>query len=225
MNVRFADQEFIPAGSPLEEVDRVMAKHRSWDAVVNLGILPPDDVGGGALAIQHKSISDWFQWQVAHLTGGAITADTDPFDIRTKICMVESLLQASVDKGETEDTVPGYPLKHTFADGVYVREISIPAGHMVVGKIHRHEHLNFISKGRVTVITEQGGVEELVAPVTMISPPGVKRLLFTHEDTVWTTVHVTNERDLDKIEEQVIAKKFTDMGLEQPDLNTTRRLT
>ena len=222
---RFADQEFIPVGASVEEIDKAIERSRTWGAVVNLGIEPAQDIGGGTLAIQHRGISEWFQWQVAHLTGGPVTADTDPFDIRTKICMVEALLQKSIDGGETSDTVPGYPLKHTFADGVYVREISIPAGHMVVGKIHRHEHLNFISKGRVTVITEQGGVEELVAPVTMISPPGVKRLLFTHEDTVWTTVHVTNERDLDKIEEQVIAKKFTDMGLEQPDLNSTRRLT
>ena len=222
---RFEDQGFIPAGSPVEQVDRELERCRSWDAVVNLGVAPPQDVGGRSLAIQHKSITEWFQWQVAHLTGGPVTANTDPLEIRAKICKVEALLQKSVDSGETTDTAPGYPVKHRFADGVYVREISIPAGHMVVGKIHRHEHLNFISKGRVTVITEHGGVEELIAPVTMISPPGVKRLLFTHEDTVWTTVHVTKERDLDKIEEQVIAKKFTDMGLEQPDLNFSRRLT
>lgn len=163
-----------------------------------------------------KNISNWFQSVVAEKTGGAITPSSTPMEIRTKICEIEAQLKDAVDRGEVEDTSYDYPLKHTFTDGAYVREMSIPAGHFIVGKIHRHEHLNFISKGRVTVITEEGGVEEIVAPATIISPAGVKRLLFTHEDTVWTVVHVTQEKDLQKIEDTCIAKTYTDMGWEQP---------
>lgn len=163
-----------------------------------------------------KNISNWFQKVVAEKTGGPITESSTPFEIRTKICEIEAQLKESVDKGEVVDTSYDYPLKHTFTDGAYVREMTIPAGHFIVGKIHRHEHLNFISKGRVTVITEEGGIEEIVAPATIISPAGVKRLLFTHEETVWTVVHVTNEKELDKIEDTCIAKTYTDMGWEQP---------
>jgi len=163
-----------------------------------------------------KSISNWFQMVVAEKTGSAITKGMTPFEIRTKICEIEEQLKESVERGEVEDTSYDYPLKHTFTDGAYIREMTIPAGHFIVGKIHRHEHLNFISRGRVTVITEEGGVEEIVAPATIISPAGVKRLLFTHEDTVWTVVHVTPEKDLNKIEDSCIAKTYTDMGWEQP---------
>lgn len=113
-------------------------------------------------------------------------------------------------------TVPGVfygdsencPLKHTFAPGVYVREILIPRGMFVVGKIHKHAHPNFLMKGEVTVITESGGRERLKAPLSMISPPGTKRVVFAHEDTVWITIHPTGETDLAKIEEHVIAKSF-----------------
>lgn len=100
------------------------------------------------------------------------------------------------------------PLKHTFAPGVYVREIEIPAKTIVVGKIHKHEHPNFLMKGRVSVFTESGGVEELEAPLSMISPAGTKRVVYAHEDTVWITVHVTESQDLEEIEEQVIAKTY-----------------
>lgn len=100
------------------------------------------------------------------------------------------------------------PLTHEFADGVYVRTIFIPKGMIIVGKIHRHSHPNFLLKGDVSVVTESGGIQRIKAPMAMISPAGTKRVVFTHEDTVWTTVHVTEETDLAKIEEVVIAKSF-----------------
>lgn len=99
------------------------------------------------------------------------------------------------------------PLTHTFADGVYVREIFIPAGVLLVGKIHKHSHANFISKGRVSVRT-QDGVEELIGPCTMVSEAGTKRIVYTHEDTVWTTIHVTNKTDLAEIEAEIIVEDF-----------------
>lgn len=99
------------------------------------------------------------------------------------------------------------PVKHHFAPGLYAREIFIPAGHVVVGKIHRHAHVNTISKGRVVVATEFG-THELVAPVTFVSQPGTKRAVVAQEDTIWTTYHPTNETDLEKIEEHVIAPSF-----------------
>ena len=37
------------------------------------------------------------------------------------------------------------PLKHAFTTGIYSREIFLPKDSIVVGKIHRHDHLNFIS--------------------------------------------------------------------------------
>ena len=108
------------------------------------------------------------------------------------------------------------PLKHTFADGIYVREIFMPAGTVCVGKIHRHEHPNFLMKGRVTVVTEDGGLQELSAPMAIISPAGTQRAVYVHEDTTWITVHRNpdNETDIDKIEEFVIAKSYDEL----PDL-------
>lgn len=102
------------------------------------------------------------------------------------------------------------PLKHTFAEGVYVREIFIPKGCVLTGKIHKHSHPNFLMRGEVVVVTENGGREHLKAPLSMISAPGTKRAIVALEDTVWITVHVTEETDLEKIEEYVIAKDYDD---------------
>lgn len=100
------------------------------------------------------------------------------------------------------------PLQHVFAPGAYARTIFIPAGSVIVGKIHKHQHLNILSMGHVTVFTEGGGEEDLQGPLTMVSPAGTKRAVYAHTDTVWTTIHLTNETDLAKIEEHVIAKTY-----------------
>ena len=102
------------------------------------------------------------------------------------------------------------PLKHSFSDGIYVREITIPAGMVIVGKIHKHDHPNFLLKGEVIVITEDGGKEEIIAPCSMISKPGTKRALYAKTELVWTTVHLnpTNTQDLDELEKEIIAPSY-----------------
>jgi len=100
------------------------------------------------------------------------------------------------------------PLTHTFAEGIYVREIFIPAGTVIVGKIHKHAHPNFLLRGTVIVITEEGGSECLIAPLSLISPAGTKRVVMALEDTVWVTVHATTLTDPQAIEAEIIAKNY-----------------
>jgi hypothetical protein len=98
------------------------------------------------------------------------------------------------------------PLKHYFAPGVYLREIFMPAKTIVIGKIHKTEHFNIIQKGEVSLIGADGSREVLKGPCTFVSKAGVQKVLYIHEDTVWSTVHLTDERDLEKLEEQLIEK-------------------
>lgn len=111
------------------------------------------------------------------------------------------------------------PLHHVFAPGAYARTIYIPKGTVVVGKIHKHQHLNVLSQGVVSVLTETGGVERFTGPLTMVSPPGTKRAVYAETDVVWTTIHLTNETDLGRIEDEVIAKTYEEyeqFSLTQP---------
>lgn len=129
-------------------------------------------------------------------------------DRREQILNLESAL--SKMPGAVIGDSDAMPLKHSFADGMYVREIFIPKGFVLTGKIHRHSHPNFLMSGEVIVVTENGGRERLKGPLSMISSPGTKRAIVALEDTVWITVHATNETDLEKIEDYVIAKSYDD---------------
>lgn len=92
---------------------------------------------------------------------------------------------------------------HYFADGLYGREITIPAGTVLTGKIHKAAHLNFLMRGEITVWTEQG-MRRLVGPQVIVSQPGAKRVGLAHTDTVWITVHASKETELDKLEAELI---------------------
>jgi hypothetical protein len=102
------------------------------------------------------------------------------------------------------------PVRHIFAPGCYAREMTLPEGSCIIGKIHRHAHINIISAGHVRVATDEG-VLEFRAPYTFVSQPGTKRVVLALENTIWTTIHPTEETDLGKIEEQVIAPSYMDL--------------
>ena len=108
------------------------------------------------------------------------------------------------------------PLTHRFTPGLYVREIFMPKGTLVTSKIHKTRHPYVISMGVVSVWTEADGVKNLAAPHTGITEPGTRRLIYVHEDCIWTTFHPTNETDIDKIEEQIIEKHENPLLAEMP---------
>ena len=101
------------------------------------------------------------------------------------------------------------PLKHTFADGYYIREVNMPAGQIIITKIHKEEHPFFLMEGECSILTEHGP-KKIKAPYYDITKAGTKRIIYIHSDSKWVTVHATDLKDIDKIEEKVIAKDFND---------------
>lgn len=97
------------------------------------------------------------------------------------------------------------PVTHHFSQGVYARQILIPKGTVLTGKIHKYPQLNICSKGELSVLTEDG-VKRVGAGFHVVSPAGTKRIAYAHEDTIWTTIHGTEENDLEIIESYFIAQ-------------------
>ena len=83
------------------------------------------------------------------------------------------------------------PPRHTFAQGLYAREVTLPEGSTAIGFRHAQEHICIISKGRVQVVTEDG-VQEIAAPATLVVPAGRKNCVHALEETVWTTIHASD---------------------------------
>lgn len=103
------------------------------------------------------------------------------------------------------------PIDHFFMDGVYVREMKMYKGTAVVGAIHKHLHMCFLLKGHLTVASKIG-VREYIAPCFIIAEPGEKRVLYSHEDSLWYNVHKNPDglqiKDIIELEKQIIAVSY-----------------
>jgi hypothetical protein len=112
---------------------------------------------------------------------------------------------------------PCLPIRNIFSNGIYVREIRIPAGMFVMGRIHRQEHPNILVQGSVIVLTEEG-VKRLDAPLHMLSPAGTKRFLYTLTDTIWTTIHRCEATTQEEAEEECVADTYEELDLQYREL-------
>lgn len=131
-------------------------------------------------------------------------------------------MQQMIVDGKMRSVMDECTLTHYFApiDPVYgccayARQIFLPKGSLVVGKIHKHQHLNFIMQGKVSVNTEFGK-KYFEAPCIFVSEIGLKRAVYAEEDSIWVTIHLTKyngEEHLEKIEDEVIAKTYDELGL------------
>jgi hypothetical protein len=144
---------------------------------------------------------------VAGLTVTGGTSLSSNLEIKEAVLSLEEAIVREFGRGNPDEIAP---VNHYHCEGNYAREIFIPKGVCIVGKLHRHEHINVISKGECLVVTEEGR-EVLTAPLTFISKPGIKRAVYGIEDTVWTTVHPTEATDLKEIENEVIAPSYDDL--------------
>jgi hypothetical protein len=95
------------------------------------------------------------------------------------------------------------PVKHTFTPGIYAREIYMPAGVFLTTVMHMTEHPFVVSAGEVSVWTPSSGLQRIKAPFSGVTKPGTRRLLYIHEDTIWTTFHATDLTDPREIIESV----------------------
>lgn len=97
------------------------------------------------------------------------------------------------------------PTRHHFSQDIYVREIFMPAGSVVVGKVHATRHLNIILSGECTIWTVHGRINGR-AGMIFESLPGVQKALHMITDVTFLTVHYNpdNLRDMDQLEGKYI---------------------
>lgn len=97
------------------------------------------------------------------------------------------------------------PTRHHFGPGVYMREMTVPKGVTATGAVHKTEHLTIVVGH--CLLTTDDGVVEFAGYHVISSKPGAKRAIYALEETIVTTVHPTEETDLDKLCELLTESK------------------
>ena len=78
-------------------------------------------------------------------------------------------------------------------------------GQIVLGAEHKHTHIWFLLKGKVT-IKESGETLDHIAPCYTISKPGAQRVIYAHEESVFINIHKNpdNIKNIKELEKQIV---------------------
>jgi hypothetical protein len=93
--------------------------------------------------------------------------------------------------------------KHHFGPGLYIKEVTMPAGSVIVGKHHKVEHLCNMMSGRMIIVNPDGSRHELVAPMTFVAEPG-RKVAYIIETVVFQNIYSTDETDIQKLEDMYV---------------------
>lgn len=109
---------------------------------------------------------------------------------------------------EFQDRLKEYPqadvtVRHHFSDGMYAREMFMPAQTCVVGAKHKTRHFYSVLHGECSVVSVHER-EDITGPFLGETLPGTKRVIYAHSDCTWITFHPTELTDIDELEQALV---------------------
>ena len=122
-------------------------------------------------------------------------------EITKQIQSIEDLMMA-LPTATTE-----FDVEHYQIDGVYVRSLFIPAGMVLTGKIHNHEHIAILAQGTIRVHNGEE-YKEISAPHICIEKAGIKRIGYALTDCTFINVIRTDLTDIADIENEAVSTTF-----------------
>jgi quercetin dioxygenase-like cupin family protein len=93
---------------------------------------------------------------------------------------------------------------HHFSDGLYAKQMSIPAGAIACQHKHEYDHLSVLAQGKVRVLFDEGKFEVFEAPACINIRKGINHTILALEDSTWFCIHHTFETDMNKIDNVLI---------------------
>jgi len=112
---------------------------------------------------------------------------------------IEKLQAEMTNMPQVEDMVT----EHYFNGGMYCRKLFRKAGTLIVGKVHKQDHLFICAAGEIIAWSEKG-MRKLLPGDIIESKAGTKRVTLALTDAIGITVHKTDKTDLDEIEAELI---------------------
>lgn len=126
-----------------------------------------------------------------------------------KVETLENTMLNSDDSRIAKGNSDMFPLKHSFSEGIYIREMFMQKGGLVIGKLYKISHTWFLLKGELEVATDEG-VNYYIAPCYVHAPEGTKRVLHALEDVIFVNVYPNpnNITDIEQLEDMLTCKSY-----------------
>jgi len=94
-------------------------------------------------------------------------------------------------------------LVHHFSDGLYAKQMIIPADTMILKHTHSFSHLSILASGKVAVMRGDE-VDVIEAPACIEIKAGLVHGVKALTDCVWFCIHATDEKDVLKVDNVLI---------------------
>lgn len=89
--------------------------------------------------------------------------------------------------------------QHHFHDGVYAKEMHLPAAHYAMSHQHSYDHVSFLHAGRA-LVTVDGVAKEYSAPTVIMVRAHKEHRIDAITDVVWFCIHETTLTDPNEID-------------------------
>lgn len=99
---------------------------------------------------------------------------------------------------------PRVNVRHIYGDGIYMRELVVAAGILIVGREHRSEHDCILVRGRLVFFNGDGSQTEMTAVAEWRAPPG-RKVARVEEDMTFVNTWETHETDVETLEREIFA--------------------
>ena len=138
----------------------------------------------------------------------------DKPNTRQDILNIESWVKSL----KTNVDISCYPLYQYLENGLYTREIHMPAGHMICSRIHKDDYFIAILKGKAWVINEFEN-RVVLGPCAFTIKGGAKNILFILEDMVWIDTHNVKAKELKEAEKEIFVETYDELEKYQNIIN------
>jgi hypothetical protein len=120
-------------------------------------------------------------------------------DYLSKLVDVEGFIKALPDSVAASE----FPLDHYFVDGMCARAVHIPAGMVVVGKLHKKAHLSVLAQGTLRIF-DGLDYKEITAPYVCIDKAGIKRIGYAITDCTFINIVRTDATNVADLENECV---------------------
>ena len=86
-----------------------------------------------------------------------------------------------------------YSLKEYYSGGLYCRQITIPAGALITGRIYKFNHIEMMLSGDIIILSADGGKKNYQGHNVIEAKSGKRQAGLALTDTVWMTINQVPE--------------------------------
>lgn len=105
----------------------------------------------------------------------------------------------------------GFQLVERVSGGLYLREITIPRGCLLTGRVYKFDHMEMMVRGDITIYSATEGKRTRYTDHTVIEAQAGKRQAgFAHEETVWVTVNKVPDIAIEKMQAYTTTRTFAE---------------